>query len=212
MTNLWSLIPLWKRASLLNTANTLLLWYSTISFQVTAQSTTSNECTPFSHYWPFSPTQQAGNIASVFLKGQFHCCGTHLFMLKLQPIKPQFLSPSLNTDSNASFRPCLFCNHDLPHDTWISFLQVFHVYASIPPSPNLLPPISWMTPPSKSRLIGLNVYPFCFLPIFTEPTCQFHCFELLQIFSISKSVCPYDILKHQILSGFFHVLKLNAFP
>lgn len=143
MTNLWSLTPLWKSANLLNTANMLLLWYSTVSFQVTAQSTSSSVHTPFFHYHLLFHTQQADNIASIFLKGQFHCCG--LFMLKWQSVKLQFLSPSLDADGNASFRPCLFCNRNFSHDISISFLQVFHVYASIPPSPHLFPPISWMT-------------------------------------------------------------------
>lgn len=196
MTNLWSLAPLWKSINLLNTANMLLLWYSTISFQVTAQSTSSNVCTPFSHYWPLFPTEQAGNITSVFLKEQFHCCG--LFMLKWQSIKPQFLSPSLDTDSNASFRPCLFHNHNFPHNTWIYFLQVFHVYASIPPSPHLLPPISWRTPPSKSRLIGLNL-------------CTYFAFSLsLQGLPVSSIVLSYYSSSVSVCISLWYFKRANT--
>lgn len=139
--------------------------------------------------------QQAGNIISAFLQGQFHCCDIGLFMLKWQSIITQFLPPSLGTDSNASFSPCLFCNH-YSHDTWISFSQVFHIYASISPSPHLVPPISWMTPPSKSSLGFSLCTHFAFSPCL-------HCFELLQMFSASKSAHPYDILKGWILSGVF---------
>lgn len=200
MTNLWSLTSLWKSTHLLNTANMLLLWYSTISFQVTAQSLSSSVCTPFSHYWPLFPTQQADNIVSIFLAGQFHYCRPS--MLKWQPIKPEFLSPSLDRDGNTSFRPCfsvtttsLMMPEFLSYKCFILMLPYHcHLY--------LLPPMSWMTLPSKSRLIEFG-YPFCFRPVFTGPACDFHCFELLQIFSINNSVYPYDILKGQIHSVVF---------
>lgn len=41
--------------------------------------------------------------------------------------------PPVDTEASASFSPCLFCNHNFPHDTWIPSLQVFQVYASAPP-------------------------------------------------------------------------------
>lgn len=46
--------------------------------------------------------------------------------------------PPVDTEASASFSPCLFCNHNFPHDTWIPSLQVFQVYASAPP-PHLSP-------------------------------------------------------------------------
>lgn len=127
MTNLWSFIPLWKSVNLLNTANMLLLRYRTISFQVNPQSKSSNVCTPVSHYWPLSPHSKQGTLPAYTSKGSSTVLALVFSCWSGSPQKPSSSLPSLDTDSNASFRPCLFCNHDFPHDTWIFLTSVSHL-------------------------------------------------------------------------------------
>lgn len=87
----------------------------------------------------------------------------------------------------------------------------FSVNASVPPSPHLLPPISWIIPPSKSRLIGLSGYPFCFLPFFTEPLCEFHCF--IKDLQFSASLYTLIFQKGQYSQGGLPCIKAqHSFP
>lgn len=137
-------------------------------------------------YTPFPPTLETDNTANVFFSGHSSSSDTGLFMLNWQLMKtPLSFSPWLDGEENESFSPCLFCNHNFPHATWnfkYFFLQVLHVDTSTPP--HLLLLISYVTP--QEALISLNL---CINAAW--PTCNFHCFELLQMLSIKKSAYLY---------------------
>lgn len=127
-------------------------------------------------------------------------------MLNWQLMKTPFsFSPQLDAEENESFSPCFFCNHNFLTPPEISSVSFYRCFMLMLPH-HLIYLLQSPTWHHQGALSSLNL---CINAAW--PTCNFHCFELLQMLSI-KVCIPLHFLRANSLF-LFHILKLTThFP